>query len=63
MENTVATGFTTLLGYVSEAFTSFAGMITSVGSEIMKSEILVLFLIIPLIGIGVGLFKRLLNVN
>lgn len=34
----------------------------TVGSTIVSTPILLLFCAIPLVGLGVGLFKRLLNV-
>ena len=43
-------------------FTSAIGWAGTVGSTIVSTPILLLFCAIPLVGLGVGLFKRLLNV-
>lgn len=51
---TLGTIFTTVIGWVG----TVASTITAEGNEI-----LLLFAMIPLIGLGVGLFKRLLNVQ
>lgn len=37
---------------------SFVGVITASGSEF-----LLMFLLIPVVGLGIGLFRRLLNLN
>ena len=41
---------------------SAIGWAGTVGSTIVKTPSLLLFCAIPLVGLGVGLFKRLLNV-
>lgn len=42
--------------------TSFLGVITATNSEgALTNPILLLFVIIPLVGLGIGLLKRLMN--
>lgn len=51
---------------LSNAGIIFEGVISQVGtvaSTITSTPLLMVFAMIPLIGLGVGLFKRLLNVN
>lgn len=50
----VGTIFTEAISWVGEVATT----ITASGNEI-----LLLFAVLPLVGLGVGLFRRLLNVN
>ena len=48
---------------VSSIVTAAAGWAASFGEMIVETPILMLFVAIPLVGLGVGLFKRLLRVN
>ena len=52
----------TLLSSIGEVFTSAISWAGTVGSTIVKTPLLLLFCAIPLVGLGVGLFKRFLNV-
>ena len=52
----------TLLSSIGEVFTSAISWAGTVGYTIVKTPLLLLFCAIPLVGLGVGLFKRLLNV-
>ena len=52
----------TLLSSIGDVFTSAISWAGTVGSTIVKTPLLLLFCAIPLVGLGVGLFKRLLNV-
>ena len=52
----------TLLSSIGEVFTSAISWAGTVGSTIVKTPLLLLFCAIPLVGLGVSLFKRLLNV-
>lgn len=52
----------TLLSSIGEVFTSAIGWAGTVGSTIVSTPLLLLFCSIPLVGLGVGLFKRLLSV-
>lgn len=52
-----------LLGNVTTIFESAIGWVGTVATTIAGEPMLLLFASVPLIGLGVGLFKRLLNVN
>ena len=54
---------TTILADVSSVFTAAVGWVGTVASTIAAKPILLIFCIIPLVGLGVGLFKRLINVQ
>lgn len=62
MEGAATVTIATLLSSIGEVFTSAIGWAGTVGSTIVSMPILLLFCAIPLVGLGVGLFKRLLNV-
>ena len=51
----------TLVGNVGDIFTGAMSWAASVGSTIVSTPLLLMFVVIPLVGLGVGLFKRLLN--
>lgn len=60
MEGTTVT-ITTLMTSVGEVFTTAVGWVGTVAEEIASQPILLLSCVaIPLCGIGVGMFKRLL---
>lgn len=53
-----------LLTAVSSVVTSALGWVTSVASTITEEPLLLLFCVgVPLVGLGVGLIKRLLTVR
>lgn len=52
-----------VLSPASIVFEGVIGMIPTVSTTIMGNPLLLLMVIIPVIGLGVGLFRRLLNVN
>lgn len=54
---------TSLLATVTEIFTAVIGYVSTVASTIAENPLLLIFCVIPLIGLGVGLFRRLLNVQ
>lgn len=54
---------TEILASVSSVFTAAIGWVGTVATTIVDEPILLLFVCIPLVGLGVGLFRRLLNVN
>lgn len=56
--NTLAT----FLAAVTSVFQSVIGMIATVGSTILGDPVLLCFTAVPLAGIGVGLYRRLINV-
>ena len=52
---------TEILSSIGSIFTSAIGW-GKVGETVVGTPLLLLFCAIPLVGLGVGLFKRLLNV-
>lgn len=54
---------TAFLAAVTTVFTTVVGMVSTVGNTIIGEPILLTFTAIPLVGLGVGLFRRLLNIN
>ncbi len=52
-----------LLTAVGDVFTQAISWVGTVGTTITAQPILLLFCVLPLVGLGVGLFKRLINVN
>lgn len=52
-----------IISGVSSVFTAAIGWVGTVASTVSSTPILLVFAIIPLVGLGVGLFKRLLSVN
>ena len=53
---------TEILSSIGSIFTSDIGLAGKVGETVVGTPLLLLFCAIPLVGLGVGLFKRLLNV-
>ena len=51
--------FTSAIGWVGDV----AAVITSATEGVLDNPILLLFAVIPLVGLGIGMFKRLINVN
>lgn len=62
MEPTVTT-MTAIISALTEVFTAVIGYVGTVATTITGQPLLLLFVLIPLIGLGVGLFRRLLNVQ
>ena len=52
-----------ILEQIGLVFTSAIGWVGTVAGTITDTPILMLFCGIPLVGLGVGMFKRLINVN
>lgn len=52
-----------ILNSVTSIFTEAIGWVGTVGTTIVEQPILLLYAAVPLVGLGVGLFKRLINVN
>lgn len=48
---------------VGTVFTAAVGWVGDVAGTIVDTPILLMFCILPLVGLGVGLFKRLISVN
>ena len=52
----------TLLTSVTTVFTSAVGWVSTVASTIAETDVLLLFCVaVPLCGLGVGMFRRLLS--
>ena len=62
MEPAVST-MTAIISALTEVFTAVIGYVSTVASTITSTPLLLLFCLIPIIGLGVGLFRRLLNVQ
>lgn len=52
----------TILTSVGQVFTQAIAWAGDVGEVVVGTPILLIFCALPLVGLGVGLFKRLLNV-
>ena len=53
----------TILSSVGDIFTAAIGWVATTATTIVGNPILLTFCLIPLVGIGVGLFRRLIHVN
>lgn len=51
-----------LISSVSTIFTAAIGWAGTVGQTVVDTPILLMFVVLPLVGLGVGLFKRLLHI-
>jgi len=51
--------FAEILTSVTDMFTEFVAMVATVASTITSNPLLLVFALVPLIGIGIGIFKRL----
>lgn len=52
-----------LITDVGSLFTAAVGWVGKVGETVTGNPILLIFCLIPLVGLGIGLFKRMLSVN
>ena len=48
---------------IGTVFTGAMGWAGSVGTKIVETPLLLTFTVVPLVGLGVGLFKRLINIR
>ena len=62
MEPSVMT-LTQIIAALTEIFTAVIGYVGTVATTITSNPLLLIFVLIPIIGLGVGLFRRLLNVQ
>lgn len=60
---TAAVTVASILADVGTIFTQAIAWCGKVGETIVSTPIMLIFAVIPLVGLGVGLFKRLINVN
>lgn len=52
-----------ILSTVGSVFTSAIGWVQTVATTVTDTPILLLFAVLGLVGLGVGMFKRLISVN
>lgn len=52
-----------LLSTVGTIFTSAIGWVGTVASTVASQPLLLLFVLLPLCGIGIGFFTRLINIR
>lgn len=50
-----------LMTTVGLIFTESIGWVSTVATTITDKPIILLFVVLPLVGLGIGLFKRLIN--
>ena len=58
----VTTAMGTLLGIIGEVFTAAVGWVGTVATTITEEPLLLIGVVMGFIGVGVGLFRRMLNV-
>lgn len=58
-----AAGVSSILNDVGTVVTSAAGWITTYANKIVETPLLMTFVAVPLVGLGVGLIRRLMSVN
>lgn len=63
LEGATLTGIPLFLSYVTEIVTSAVSWVTSYIGVVAAQPFLMLFILVPLVGLGIGLFKRLLRLN
>ena len=52
-----------LISAVTSIFTAAIGWAGTVGETIVETPLLLMFVVLPLVGLGGGLFKRLINIR
>jgi hypothetical protein len=57
----MATGLTAIIGAVTSVVTASIDWMTSFGQAIVETPILLLYVCVPLVGLGIGIFKRLIR--
>ena len=53
----------TILGDITAVFEQAISWAGEVGTTIVETPLLMVFVAVPLVGLGVGLFRRLININ
>lgn len=56
-------GLSSILNSVTTLFGTVMDMAGTVGTAVVDTPILLVFCLVPVVGLGVGLFKRLININ
>lgn len=49
------------MGYVGDIFTAAIGWTVEVGNQVSANPLLLMFVLLPLVGLGIGIFKRLMH--
>lgn len=62
MEESTAMTMATLLSTITEVFTSAIGWVGTVAETVASNPLLLVGVVISFIGLGIGLFSRLLRV-
>lgn len=62
MEGATTTTMATIVAAVNEAFKAVAGWAGDIGTMIVESPLLLFGVVLSFVGVGVTMFKRLLNV-
>lgn len=62
MEGAAAVTLASVISSIGEVFTAAMGWAGTVGTTIVGTPILLIGVVIGFVGVGVGLFKRMLNV-
>lgn len=62
MEQAATVTVATLIATVTKIFTASIGWVGTVATTIVNEPLLLMFCVLPLVGLGVGLFRRLLHV-
>ena len=63
LEGTVDAGVTSFLTIIGELVSTVFGWVATVGTTITASPLLMVFIGIGFVGIGIGIFKRLVRVG
>mgnify|MGYP003297454706 CR=1 FL=1 len=53
----------TLVGNAGDIVTAALGWVSSTVSTVVSNPLILLFVVLPLVGLGIGLFRRLINVQ
>lgn len=54
---------TAIVTAITTLFTGAMGWAATVGTTVTDTPLLLTFVVVPLVGLGVGLFKRLINIR
>lgn len=62
MEGTTVT-MASIIADIGSLFTAAMGWAQTVASTVAGNPLLLIFVLVPLVGLGIGIFRRLLNVQ
>lgn len=63
MESSAVASVSDFIGAVGDVFTEAMSWLASVGQAIISDGVLLTFVAVSLVGLGVGLYRRLLNIG